>query len=182
MNRVKPIDIALLTELFASPPPPLYRPNDACKERGHSCSMPPGIEARSHACQRRFGRQRQSGSPIPPHPSPLPKGEGELSAAWQQNEASRHLARRLTEHPLLWGEGWGEGETGLTPFPPCQEFGLYVRACLELAAVGQCIFSRNSAKHKALVRIVFSEIGNLECRSPACGGRQKSGVGRTQHS
>ena len=38
---------------------------------GHSCPMPLGFEARSHACQRRFGRQRQSGGPVPPHP----KGE-----------------------------------------------------------------------------------------------------------
>ena len=51
-------------------------------------------------------------SPVPAHPGPLPKGEGELSPAWQQIEASRHLARRPTEHPLLWGEGWGEGERG----------------------------------------------------------------------
>ena len=43
--------------------------------------MPPGIEARSHAGQRRFGRQRQSGGPVPPHPSPLPKGEGATLAA-----------------------------------------------------------------------------------------------------
>ena len=42
----------------------------------------------------------------------LPKGEGELSAAGRQIEASRHLARRPTEHPLLGGEGWGEGERG----------------------------------------------------------------------
>ena len=35
--------------------------------------MPLGIEARSHGCQRRFGRQRQYGGPVPPHPGPLPK-------------------------------------------------------------------------------------------------------------
>ena len=79
-------------------------------------------------------------SPVPPHPGPLPRGEGELSAAWRHSEASRYLARRPTEHPLLgqkerpsptlaylahpqarsaasdapspWGEGWGEGERG----------------------------------------------------------------------
>ena len=68
---------------------------------GQECPMPLGIEARSHACQRRFGRQRQSGGPVPPHPGPLPGGEGELSAAGRQIEASRHLARRPTEHPLL---------------------------------------------------------------------------------
>ncbi len=39
--------------------------------------------------------------PRSPHPGPLPKGEGELSAARRQIEASRHLARRPTEHPLL---------------------------------------------------------------------------------
>ena len=43
--------------------------------------MPLGFEAWPHACQSRFGRQRQSGGPVPPHPNPLP-----------------------------WGEGWGEGE------------------------------------------------------------------------
>ena len=68
---------------------------------GQECPMPLGIEARSHACQRHFGWQRQSGGPVPPHPGPLPGGEGELSAAGRQIEASRQLARRPTEHPLL---------------------------------------------------------------------------------
>ena len=53
--------------------------------------MPLGIEARSHACQRRFGRQRQSGSPVPPHPSPLPKGEG---ATRVKSEGRRSKAER----------------------------------------------------------------------------------------
>jgi len=43
--------------------------------------MPLGFEARSHACQSRFGRPRQSGGPVPPHPSPLPGGEGATLAA-----------------------------------------------------------------------------------------------------
>ena len=37
---------------------------------------PLGFEARVPAGQRRFGRPRQSGGPVPPHPSPLPKGAG----------------------------------------------------------------------------------------------------------
>ncbi|MEI6783942.1 MAG: hypothetical protein WCQ21_23870 [Verrucomicrobiota bacterium] len=35
--------------------------------------LPLGIEARSHAGQRRYGWRRQSGGPVPPHPIPLPK-------------------------------------------------------------------------------------------------------------
>ncbi len=38
------INIALLTELFASPPPPFRLANDACKERGHSCPMPLALD------------------------------------------------------------------------------------------------------------------------------------------
>ena len=52
--------------------------------------MPQGIEARSHACQRRFGWQRQSGGPVPPHPSPLPKGEGASLAALRARGCARY--------------------------------------------------------------------------------------------
>ena len=38
-------------------------------------------EARSYPCQRRFGRQPPVRGPVPPHPSPLPKGEGATLAA-----------------------------------------------------------------------------------------------------
>ena len=50
-------------------------PQGVClKERGHSCPMPLGFDARSDARQRRLGLQRRSGSPVPPHPNPLPWG------------------------------------------------------------------------------------------------------------
>ena len=52
--------------------------------------MPLGIEARSHAGQRRFGRQRQSGGPVPPHPSPLPKGAGASLAALRARGCARY--------------------------------------------------------------------------------------------
>ena len=54
--------------------------------------MPLGFEARSHACQRRFGRQRQSGGPVPPHPSPLPRGEGATLAALRACGCARYAS------------------------------------------------------------------------------------------
>ena len=36
---------------------------------GQKCPLALGIEARSHAGQGRLGRQRQSGGPVPPHPT-----------------------------------------------------------------------------------------------------------------
>ena len=105
---------------------------------GTSRSMPLGIEARSHASQRRFGRQRQSGSPVPPHPSPSSPRRGcAVGRRARCLEASicRHAAdsspspQRRGSHagratnlrvrpigesrawylPLLWGEGGVRG-------------------------------------------------------------------------
>src|SRR5260221_11829415 len=50
---------------------------------------------------------------VPPHPSPLPRGEGEPFAALRPVERftlTRSLAAAL---PLPKGEGWGEGERDL---------------------------------------------------------------------
>jgi len=85
-------------------------------ERGHSCPMPLGFEVRSHAGQRRFGRQRQSGGPVPPHPSPLPRGEGATLAALRVCGCARLCERWAWPLPLPWGEGWGEGELGSRRF------------------------------------------------------------------
>ena len=71
--------------------------------------MPLGVEARPHARQRRFGWHRQSGGPVPPHPSPLPRGEGATPAALRSCRCAR-CARVWLGLPILWGEGWGEGE------------------------------------------------------------------------
>jgi len=82
--------------------------------------MPLGIGTWSGGCQAQNSWHGGKGvSPVPPHPGPLPKGEGELSPAWRQIEASRHLARRPTEHPLL-GKMAGvrrNGAAGLTLLP-----------------------------------------------------------------
>ena len=51
-------------------------------------------------------------SPVPPHPSPLPKGEGALSVAARDAWMPRFVATQPIVLPLLWGEGWGEGEWG----------------------------------------------------------------------
>src|ERR1051326_3262659 len=47
---------------------------------------------------------------IPPHPCPLPWGEGEPFAAMGKEEALRTIERRTALHPLPKGEGRGEGE------------------------------------------------------------------------
>jgi hypothetical protein len=62
---------------------------------------------------------RTSGFGLQTYLTPLPKGEGELSAAGRQIEAARHLARRPTEHPLLGERAGvrGNGAAGLTLLP-----------------------------------------------------------------
>ncbi|SRR6266446_3243080 len=50
---------------------------------------------------------------LSPHPSPLPQGEGELSAAHSKSGPSLHCRSLEMVHPLPKGEGWGEGEVGI---------------------------------------------------------------------
>ncbi len=52
---------------------------------------------------------------VPPHPNPLPWGEGEASAA--HSKAQRLPNYRALEmiRPLPDGEGWGEGEEDVRP-------------------------------------------------------------------
>ena len=71
--------------------------------------MPLGYEARSHACQRRFGRQRQSGGPFPLTPTLSPE---EREPRWPRYEpAGAHDMRKPgLASPSPWGEGRGEGE------------------------------------------------------------------------
>ncbi|MBI4662753.1 MAG: UvrD-helicase domain-containing protein [Verrucomicrobia bacterium] len=47
---------------------------------------------------------------VPPHPGPLPKGEGELSPAGGQVESARLADTQAVPSPLPEGEGQGEGE------------------------------------------------------------------------
>jgi len=49
-------------------------------------------------------------APVPPHPCPLPEGEGTAEAIARQLEANRFAERRATIPPLPEGEGRGEGE------------------------------------------------------------------------
>ena len=106
--------------------------------------MPLGIEDRSHAGQRRFGWQRQSGGPVPPHPNPLPKEreprwpryelagtpdirESDLASPSPQRRGCSVVVARdtwmpqfVTTRPIVlplpWGAGWGEGERGSRRF------------------------------------------------------------------
>ena len=70
-----------------------------------------GIEARSHAGQRRIGRQRQSGGPVPPHPGP-PRGRGRTIGRVATNRGLQTARATADRAPSPWGEGWGEGERG----------------------------------------------------------------------
>ena len=76
---------------------------------GQECPMPLGFEARSHACQRRFGRQRQSGGPFPLTPTLSPE---EREPRWPRYEpAGAHDMRKPgLASPSPGGEGRGEGE------------------------------------------------------------------------
>src|SRR5947207_2460710 len=53
-----------------------------------------------------------SGRPVPPHPSPLPRGEGATFVAPPCNaeEAAPATPDRRNVHPLPEGEGGGEGD------------------------------------------------------------------------
>jgi hypothetical protein len=47
---------------------------------------------------------------LPPHPSPLPWGEGEPPPGCRLIERDEWASVRPRALPLPWGEGWGEGE------------------------------------------------------------------------
>jgi len=47
---------------------------------------------------------------VPPHPGPLPWGEGELSVVHSKIQRLPHYRALEMVHPLPEGEGWGEGE------------------------------------------------------------------------
>ena len=49
-------------------------------------------------------------SSFPPHPNPLPEGEGELQSSTRTAGAFRIVESAGRAHPLPEGEGWGEGE------------------------------------------------------------------------
>src|SRR6266581_906088 len=50
------------------------------------------------------------GCVLPPHPGPLPKGEGVTAVASRSIRCTQIFDRRATVLPLHWGEGRGEGE------------------------------------------------------------------------
>src|SRR5438876_1745757 len=52
---------------------------------------------------------------LPPHPSPLPWGEGGAFAALDSAGNAPFFNARPTTLPLPEGEGWGEGEVRIGP-------------------------------------------------------------------
>src|SRR5256885_7839890 len=57
---------------------------------------------------------------LPPHPLPLPWGEGETFSALESTERARTLSALATIPPLPKGEGRGEGEE-TCDFPSVQK-------------------------------------------------------------
>ena len=81
----------------------------------HSSPTPLGIEARSHAGHRRFGWQRQSSGPVPPHPLPSPQRRGSHAGRAANLRVLLDLRESGWVSPSPLGRGWGEGERGLRP-------------------------------------------------------------------
>ena len=82
------------------------------QERGDFCPMPLGIGTGIGGHRTRLHTSLQADCALPPHPKPLPRGEGApWSTRWRSWRAwnGERLAGVL---PLPQGEGWGEGEVG----------------------------------------------------------------------
>jgi hypothetical protein len=97
-------------------------------------AMPLRIGARPEACREYLGRQRPFDALVPPHPSPLPWGEGESSAACPQTQRLRNVRETDCEAPLSPRERAGvrgKGAIGLryrvkTSFAPPTTFQILV--------------------------------------------------------
>src|ERR1035441_3796014 len=70
-------------------------------------------------------------APVPPHPKPLPKGEGTAM------DGARFADRRSTPPPLPKGEGWGEGKGSVENAPVPRADPLPSRKGTAHAGVGQ---------------------------------------------
>ena len=117
----------------ADAPPPRRHPGAAAlmgivrcildfSERGHSGRMPLGIAARSHAGQSRFGRQRQSGGPVPPHSKSEarnPRAERRPSSEIRRPkpEAKRGSGFELQSRPQVSVFGFRPSACKATPVP-----------------------------------------------------------------
>jgi hypothetical protein len=66
--------------------------------------------------QRSRDRQRRMfiRGQIPPHPNPLPRGEGAPQAGRRASAELRTYKHGAGGSPSPWGEGWGEGELAAT--------------------------------------------------------------------
>ena len=71
---------------------------ERCCARGRAMSLRFG--SRSEACRRYLGRQRPFDALVPPHPGPLPWGEGESSAACSPTRASQECSGDGVRGPL----------------------------------------------------------------------------------
>src|SRR5881396_4428172 len=52
---------------------------------------------------------------VPPHPDPLPQGEGTARIAQSKADGFALFSAERTVHPLPKGEGWGEGKEHTAP-------------------------------------------------------------------
>src|SRR6266487_6567253 len=80
------------------------------EEMASSPGPSPPKEERERVSQTRLSRNDAVGRAVPPHPGPLPRGEGEPLGSAIKGHRLGSFPARSKRAPSPWGEGRGEGE------------------------------------------------------------------------